>query len=812
MREEGVTVTVPEEAQQALIFIAPETGGDFSTLKSAVRGRPGIFVRASQDLNEASFEQSRIERYVQALQRVSGSSSEDLLDHSRKLAATLNLKPNDDCYKRPPDTQLACLRQSGTQLLLDDGHGQNLAQMLSSGPSSDLIGAVAGTPVATQGGAASYSAYVGTVLDVVRLLTGLHTAKFQYIPAIAFPDADALNLRLNTAPSFHDPKSVIVIALPAIQKAVPPPLQLQDTRHVSCLLQPRMVLPLNGAPLVFATGFAHDLTLHLEQPGPDGRTDLPLVPSAYDGGLIISTGSTRKPLAAVAPQPRDTKSAPPGSTPASALSPAPSPTEDVSKSDPPVTVASTGPVEIKGKVHGFWGFDAFDGPDLPLQRIPGKGWVVAAAHNELFMGRVNTLLLRSDATACTREIELDGQAAPKQLEWKPDDAQGPHEIAVKLPLEKNASADLTLAIYQFGAAAPQKLAIIAYSDETRVQELRMHAGDAYATLAGSGLATVKSVNLNGIVYQPASEGLPDDKGLRLSPASNNATSQDTLKRSGKPAYKAGDRGNATVTLQDGRTLPVNFTVDAARPAFTLLSKSVQQPPALAGIPLVLGDKTDLPLNAKLTLALRSDSPAKFPRTQKVEIATVDGTLDTKLSLADRSLVLQDNRTALAFLTPATVFGPSAFGPIQMRVIAEDGNASDWQPLGTLVRTPDITAMNCNPRAAVNGTAHAPRNGSHLVLASLAAANRAQQPDSAKRPDAPCQITGTDLFLIDSASANASFENPVTVPAGYAESSLTVPHPADGKTLYLKLRDDTEHAATLTMEAPAEHRANRAAAQ
>jgi len=30
-REEGVFVTVPSEAQQALIFLAPETGGDFST-------------------------------------------------------------------------------------------------------------------------------------------------------------------------------------------------------------------------------------------------------------------------------------------------------------------------------------------------------------------------------------------------------------------------------------------------------------------------------------------------------------------------------------------------------------------------------------------------------------------------------------------------------------------------------------------------------------------------------------------------------------------------------------------------------------
>src|SRR6202051_3225736 len=52
---QAVEVTVPDEAEQAILFLAPETGGDFATLKKAVRGRPGIFVRASQDLEEASF-------------------------------------------------------------------------------------------------------------------------------------------------------------------------------------------------------------------------------------------------------------------------------------------------------------------------------------------------------------------------------------------------------------------------------------------------------------------------------------------------------------------------------------------------------------------------------------------------------------------------------------------------------------------------------------------------------------------------------------------------------------------------------------
>ena len=61
---EGVFVKVPAEAQQALVFLAPETGGDFNTLRNAVRGRPGSFVRAAQDLEEASWERMRLEAYL----------------------------------------------------------------------------------------------------------------------------------------------------------------------------------------------------------------------------------------------------------------------------------------------------------------------------------------------------------------------------------------------------------------------------------------------------------------------------------------------------------------------------------------------------------------------------------------------------------------------------------------------------------------------------------------------------------------------------------------------------------------------------
>src|SRR5258705_9175046 len=58
VREEGTVFTVPPDAQQALLFLAPRTGGDFSSLRSAVQHKPGSFVRASQDLGRASLDRT----------------------------------------------------------------------------------------------------------------------------------------------------------------------------------------------------------------------------------------------------------------------------------------------------------------------------------------------------------------------------------------------------------------------------------------------------------------------------------------------------------------------------------------------------------------------------------------------------------------------------------------------------------------------------------------------------------------------------------------------------------------------------------
>src|SRR5580698_7982515 len=284
-RAEGTVVTVPQDAQQTLLFLAPETGGDFNSLRTAVRGKPGAFVRASQDLNQASLDRVRLEKYLSEVKETSDTDPKALHERSILLGRTLNIKLDQQCFDKPTEQQGPCLTQNTDQLVLDDGHSQSMVTALTSGPNSDFIGAVSSTSLM---GGGFYSAYVGAIVDMARILGNLHTAEYQYIPALALPKQQQLNLRLNNPPSFRKPKSVIVVGLPAVEAAQLPPLRAVNAEEIFCLQKSPLVLPVEGAPLVFATDIAHDFVLHIESKSGAGM-DLPAAADATRGGFLIDT-------------------------------------------------------------------------------------------------------------------------------------------------------------------------------------------------------------------------------------------------------------------------------------------------------------------------------------------------------------------------------------------------------------------------------------------------------------------------------------------------------------------------------------------
>jgi hypothetical protein len=651
VRNEGVLVTVPQGAEEAIVFLAPETGGAFSTLRTAVRGKPGAFVRAAQDLEQAGLDRQRLEKYLEAVREPS-PDPEQMKARGTLLARSLNIRLDQQCFDKPSAQQVPCLTQNTDQLVLDDAHSQTMVATLSSGPSSDLLVQVSATPTA---GGGFYSAYVGAVVDVVRILGTAHTAQYQYIPALSLPKKDDLNLRLNTPPSFRNPKSVIVIALPLVLTAASPPLRAVDAAQVFCVDKPSLVLPTDGAPLAFATELAHDFVLHVETKSWAG-IDLPAVPDPAQGGFVIDTKAMQ-------------------------------------------SVDAQG--EISGTLRGKWGFGAFEGPHFRLRASSPEQWTVASKDaSALIVGREDTLHLQSPDACCVSAVKLrDDKGKITDAGWK---IAKPEELEVKAPLQNATAGTLTVMIHKLGTRQPDEVPLHTYSEAARLDLFTIHAGDTDGVLKGTRLDQVTSLEAAGLHFVPG--------GL------TRANQQDELKLVGHDPSVSnglhdGDSIVVHVALEDGRSLELKAAVEASRPRVTVLSKSVQQDSSGAPSVVRLESQDELPQDARLNFFLKTQVPENFPAAEKIEVATADGSFSVMLSEKDGNLTPQDSKTVYGVLDPMKLLGPSAFGPLKFRPIGPDGSDGDWQPLITLVRIPVLEEIRCTQTAEKQCTL----NGDKLFL-------------------------------------------------------------------------------------------------
>jgi hypothetical protein len=204
-----------------------------------------------------------------------------------------------------------------------------------------------------------------------------------------------------------------------------------------------------------------------------------------------------------------------------------------------------------------------------------------------------------------------------------------------------------------------------------------------------------------------------------------------------------------------------------RPAATLLGMIVQSSASSHDSNIQLA-QSELPPDATLTFSLRTQYPAAFAHDETIEVATSDESSTATLSFNNGGVMLENSQVAVASLNPAKAFGGAAFGPLQFRVNSK-GVAGDWQPLANLVRLPTLRDLKCPAT-----------------------------------PELACKLSGANLFLIDSVSADLKFAQSVKVPDGFLGSALPVPHPTNG-SLYVKLRDDPSvvNATSLaTQEIPA----------
>ena len=778
VHEEGIFVTVPADAEQAIVLLAPDTGGGFSTLRTAVRGKPGAFVRAAQDLEQLSLDRSRLEAYLDAVHETSNADPEQLKARTTLLARSLNIKLDQQCFDKPSAQQVPCLTQNTDQLVLDDQHSQSMVASLTTGAPTDLVTQLSATPTARGG---YYSPYVGAVVDVVRILSTTHTAQFQYIPALALPRKDDLNLRLNNPPSFRNPKSVLVIALPPVHAAVSPPLRAVDAAQVFCANKPDLVLPTEGAPLVFATELAHNFVLHVETK-PGSSIDLPAHPDPAQGGFVIETHAMQ---------------------------------------------AKSLDDEATGVLRGTWGFHSFEGPRFKLRTSHPSQWVVASKDaSALIVGREDTLHVQSPDACCVSSVMVengDGKTVP--VEWK---AQKADELEIKVPLQKATAGSLQMLVKKFGLREADEVSLHTYAEAARLDTFTLHTGDLNGLLRGTRLDEVSKLEVSGVTFVP--ETLSRDN-------QHDELKLVTHDSAGVAKLKAGDAAAAHVALKDGRTLDLSTAIAGPRPQLNLLSKNVQVDSDNAPAVIQLGNSNELPQDGRLSFFLKTQVPETFPPAEKVEVATGDESFHVLLSEKDGNLTLQDSKTVFATLDPMKLLGPSAFGPLKFRPVSADGVEGDWQPLASLVRMPELREVRCMPTASGleaksplekkttreedADRAHETKTEEDAETASNSAAMKpSEQEASEKHADdtraadanatdkqaspaaQECTLRGDKLFLLDAVSADADFSSPVTVPDGFVEAAMTIPAPK-GKTIYIKLRDDpsTVDTAVVPMTKP-----------
>ncbi|MEG3165296.1 hypothetical protein U1701_11890 [Sphingomonas sp. PB2P19] len=676
-----IVAVVPEGAQQVLALLVPDTKGAVDAVSGAIRGKPGAFVRASQELNQAMLGSARLSAFAEALRQRDAAGAAAV---SPQLATTLGVKPDPACLQRQPDTRAGCLTQGSNVAVFADSQTNSIAQTLAGAP-ADIALQLSGTP---QGGYGYYSPYIGVVRDLARILGAFQSAQLQFIPALSVQRGATTELLLNTVPSFRKPQSVLVAALPPVAPPALPPVEATERRAL-CAYTPNLLLAVAGAPLLFATDYARQVALRVR--GKDGQTlEFPVVADAAQGGYVVATMATPATLG-------------PGAT---------------------------------GTLHGLWGFTPFEGPSFRLAGTTDAAWRLADT-TPLVVGRDTPVTLVGGAAACVAEVSLerDGARTPMTIAEQEGD-----RLALKVPLTGIAPGPVTLLVRSYGADQPQRLTLRALSEGSRLTSFDLHAGDREGVLVGTRLDQVATLTLGGVTFRPQTLGRAGLADRLVMTTDEGAVG----------ALRPGQQDQATVTLADGRTVPLKTRIAAARPAASLIAKSVEPAGAVA-VPISLGAPDAVPNSAKLSFSIRAQGGTRFTADTKVEIRALDPAVAKTLPVR-----LQDTAVAIATFVPEEALGGSAHGPLTYRVV-ENGVAGDWMPLATLVRLPTLTAFACAGES--------------------------------------CVLSGGDLFLLQSVSTGASGVPAIGVPDGFAGTTIPVPRAPSGRLL-LQLRDAPNAAASI----------------
>ena len=567
-----IAAAVPAGAQQVLVLLVPDTKGAVDAVSAAIRGRPGAFVRASQELNQAMLGSARLNAFFDQLRRRDSAAAAAV---SPQLAKSLGVKPDPACLQRQPDARAGCLTQGSNVAVFADGQTNSIAQTLAGAP-ADIALQLSGTP---QGGFGYYSPYIGVVRDLARILGAFQSAQLQFIPALSVQQAGTTQLLLNTVPSFRKPQSVLVAALPPVAAPALPPLEA-GAGHMLCASRPDLLLAVTGAPLVFATDYARNTALRVR--AKDGSVrDLPVSPDPAQGGYVVATTAG-------------------GQGGAGALEP-----------------GST------GTLHGMWGFVPFEGPTFRLAAASDAPWTLADT-TPLVVGRETPIVLTGGAATCVAEVwmEQDGARVPVAITEQAGDRLG-----LKVPLMGAEPGPVTLLVRSHGVEQPQRLKLRALAEVSRLTGFELHAGDRAGVLAGTRLDQVATLELGGVTFRPqalARAGASDRLDMIADDTTNDALTAGAL--------TAGQVEQATIVLADGRTARLKVKVAPPRPAVTLVSTSVEPVVDSSRVTVTLDGRDVVPQDARLVFSIKAQGDTRFTADTRVEVRAVEPTVTKSLPL------------------------------------------------------------------------------------------------------------------------------------------------------------------------------------
>lgn len=686
------SLTVPKGAQQMALLVIPESGGGANAVISTVRKRPGAFVRAVQELNQATLDRARLDAFLRETLKVERENPENVSAASQTLTRSLSIKLKAECLQQPAELQAACLTGDRETLLLADTHSSALASTLAGAP-TDLAFQLSATP---QGGYGSYSSYIGVVRDLFRLLGAFQSTQLQFIPALAQISNGRATLLLNTPLSFSKPTSVMVVAMPAVEAAKPPPLRASTPDIALCATR-GMTLPVEGAPLIYATQYARQMALRLKRP--DGTlVDVPIHADARRGGYVLDAAIPDGPFGGAIP----------------------------------------------AQIHGLWGFTPFEGPSFALSNPLLNAWKTADG-TSLVVGRANDVQVLGGGAGCVTQVSLRrGEGAAKPVTWKQAGTRG---IVATLPLDKMAPGPMSIIIDGAAGTTPAVVTMSALQEAGSVDDLTFHAGDDEAVLTGARLDQVRSMTIGPLAFHPGGLTRVDNQD-RLTLLADDSAKAQTI--------GAGTSLTAEVTFSAGRRKTVPVTVAGRRTGATLVRIAGQTPAHEGVVPITLRSQDVFAQDAQISFAFHKDGMETLDGQETVEIATADGRA-SGLIKAGKGYDLQDATTGIVAFTPAEALGVLAYGAIRFRIWHDDV-ASNWTPLATIVRLPDIHSVSCPARDK-------------------------------------CQVSGDRLFLIKAIGATEQPEGMQTIPDGFVNPRITTAAGRDGR-IFLQLRDAAQVFATV----------------